>query len=203
MRITGCNNNHNGHSNRTSFKSVNRVKILKTAFKAPYDLCDVCADFLEKYNEFAAPDFTKRRLPIFSNPRQRVKATMFLESPMYFSIMQKLKRAGVDLSWLRNNVDLQVNGPFSDTHHSFFLYTKKHYHWMKQLLSSDARHSYADFITDAKNKGRGSENPAFTDVCVNNFILEDFQERYPNEKTTDFVVNDLSQLPAVFRQIDF
>lgn len=203
MRITGCNNNHNGHSNRTSFKSVNRVQISKAAFEKPDDLCDVCAAFLEKFFEFISPDFAKRRFSLFRKPRISINTSMFLESPMYLGIMKQLEKVGADLWWLGKNTGLPVRMPVCNENHSFFVYTKEHNRFMQLLLSSDARQSYIEHANGVKNNGKGYGNPAFTDVCVNNFILEDFQERYPNEKTRDFVVSDLSQLPAVFRQIDF
>lgn len=207
MKITPNQNNA-----QLNFGSVNLVQVSKKAFKNPDDLIGVSKIFDNAVSKETGEMNVKlaTALTLLGFGKKSTKALTFLEQPCYPNMVSELKKEGshLSLSWLSQHLGIPIAKPLSETHHSFYVYTKEQKDASSGLFSAKQMYTFLKGILKEgfeNIKAGKSDNikPVWTATKLNEKILNELKPIITNEPVHKFVIDDLSELPKVFKEIDY
>lgn len=184
MRINPTQNN-----NQINFKSVNLIQVSKKAFKSPDDVLDVYNTFQKALNS-ATNDFPTKIGAFFSLigvGKYINKTANFFEKPNYLNILREAKMLGFN--------SLPSLKPISEDSHSFYVFTKEQKDALCDIFTLE------NLIKDAPSVVSSSKE--LISIRVNNYYTKKINEITKNEPLNMFEINDLSELPGLFKKIDY
>lgn len=206
MNITPVQNN-----NQKSFGSVNLVQVSKKAFRNPEDLFAVNKQFTNATNKLTGEVNYKLGtvLNLFGLGKKSNKTVTYLEQPGYAVIARELKKSGgCSTSWLSQNTGIPIAEPLSPSHHSFTVLTKEQKDGASPLFS--AKNMFAlmkKVINEGFQKLKSGEKSTiestWTSARINQILIERIKPITDGQPVHKFVIDDLSQLPKVFEQIEY
>ncbi|MFA7657848.1 MAG: hypothetical protein WCY19_00270 [Candidatus Gastranaerophilaceae bacterium] len=206
MNVTPVQNN-----NQASFGSVNLVQVSRKAFKNPEDLVAVSKQFnnatIKVTNEVNSKLGTV--LSLCGLGKKFNKTVVYLEQPGYANIAEELKKiGGYSTSWLSRNTGIPIAEPLSQSHHSFTVLTKEQKDGASHLLF--AKNIFAltkKVINEGLQKVSSGEKSkvegTWAAARLNQLLSEQLNPILEGQPVHKFVIDDLSQLPKVFEQIEY
>lgn len=207
MNITPVQNN-----NQTSFGSVNLVQVSKKAFRNPDDLKLAYKEFNKAVNKTTREvnDVIGTIFNLIGKGQKTNKTVTYLEeSPAYFGIVEQLKKSGgYSTSWLSQNTGIPIAEPLSPNHHSFTILTKEQKDEASPLFSSKNIFSLMkkiinEGIQKVKSGEKSTIESTWTSAKMNQILAEQIKPVTEGQSVHKFVIDDLSQLPKVFEQIEY
>lgn len=206
MKITSYQNN-----NKTSFGSVNIIQVSKKAFNNSEDYIAINEEFHEAANKITREVGGKLNLVLnlLGLGKKSNKIISYLEEPGYIGIMKELKKSGnYSLSWLRQNTGFPIAENLSEGYHSFTVLTKKHKDASSSLVSTKGlfevwKKIIKEEIQEVRNGKKTKTAPVLTAAKINQAISEKIKPIIDGEPVNKFIIEDLSELPNVFKQIDY
>lgn len=187
------------------------IQISKKAFNTPNDYNAISKEFTDAVNKITGE--VNNRLSFILNllglGKKNTKTVLYLESPGYEGVMKELKKRGnPDLDWLRLNTKIPIAGPFSEDYHSFTVLTKEHKDASSPLFSGKGMFETGKNILSEGIKaiinGRKTEiEPTWIAAKINQIFSEKINLITDGVPVKKFVIDDLSELPEVFKQIDY
>lgn len=208
MRIT-LQSNFTQQNNQPNFKQKYLIQIPKSAFPNPDDLSGVCQTMDEAVFAITKDKDTKVRdfLTKLGLGSKLHKTVGFLEYPAYVPIKEELQKMGRSRNWLSKETGVQLKGPQSQTHHSFYVYTKQEKdHLLNSVLSVWGEMGiHLQLIKKTVQEHRIEDTPSLAESMarVNQLMVEKLQKITNGKPAKKFVIDDLSQLPKVFEKIDY
>lgn len=205
MNISTCQNN-----NRTSFGSVNLIQVSKKAFRTSEDSRATRKEFNTAVKTITGEANNKLgkilRLFGFGNNNKTVN---FLEYHGYERIVEELKKIGdYSLSWFSQHKGLPIAGPLHQDYHSFTVLTKEHKNAANPLFSLKnmfqlGKNVHADAKARLRNGEKVKIDSTWSLIRTSQLFSEQIRAITDGEPVHKFVIDDLSELPKVFEQIDY
>lgn len=197
----------NTESHKQNFKGIYQVQIPKKAFREPNDYYGVASAFCEKVSEITGEKrpVLQSILSLMGLGRRITKTYLTMEQPYFQELMSTLQDVGnYSLSWVSLRTKLPVRPPLSENHHSFFVYTKE----QKDKVLKFCSFRKILGVSTQLNKEMDNPDPIRQDplwrlVRRSNLFNEKFDEVAEGVSIQKFEIEDLSELPKVFKQIDY
>lgn len=212
MRITS-QANFTQPKNQPAFKSINLIQVSKKAFENSDDLRAVNDSFSKATSKVTGKINNKFTdfLVSLGLGSKLIKTIGFLEQPRYIEIMEELKKlgGGLSLNWLSQNTKTPIKEPLSKDFHSFYIYTKRNKDkvLVANSVSSQENLATINSLAFAKymvNKSNSNCNDLTKKLVEENrLILGIIDTDLHYEPVHKFVINDLSELPDIFKKIDY
>jgi len=200
-------------NNRQNFGSVNIIQVSKKAFKNPEDLNSVCDEFSKAISNITGETnnaYVSALINFVGLGKKCLKSVNFLESPGHANVINDLKEAGGhSIDWLSQYTGIKIPKPMSENHHSFFILTEqqkdaayKNIFSIKNIINLAINASIED-----KARVKSGAMPELGNVRISARIHQQLIEKIKpiikNEPIHKAAIDDLSQLPKVFEQIDY
>lgn len=208
MRITPQFNNTQTN-NQPKFKSINIIQVSKEAFKNPDDLFGVQDQFFKEISKKTKelPDFLINLLNAIGLGKKANKFIGLFEQPLYIPIANETKEKGLSsIYWFAQKAEIPIKGPLSSSHHSFWLYTKEHKDAAVDALSKSRQKQIQKMIEQEEEQSFLDNNPHSTEWNLareNQLLLEEVEKVNANQPIRTFKIENFSELPKVFEEIDY
>lgn len=191
---------------QTSFGSVNLIQVSKKAFRNPDDASDVFEEFNKVVNRTTGEvgDFVGRIFNLVGKGHITNKTfTYFEESPAYYKVMETLQQnRRYSISWLSQNIGIPIAEPLSPAYHSFTILTKEQKDKASPLYSAKNLLAMTKKILNERTPDVISSG-IWGLARMNQIFAEQLSPIIASKPVHKFVIDDLSQLPKVFEQIDY
>ena len=211
MKITA--QNHSTHKNNTSFKGVNLIQVSKKAFINPEEAEECALHFSDEVNKITKewPDGVTDLFAKFGLWKLVTKTFSYLEQPLYINLLDIAKENHARISWLEGRSKIPIKPPLSEDYHSFFLYTKSHKNSAADIFDPRNFNKFSDVVQKEGEK-LIDENPeraavigseVWVETKMNDLFIKEFEKATQGEPVKQFKIEDLSQLPNIFKQIAY
>jgi len=219
MNITPSQNR-----NQINFGSVNLIQISKKAFQEPENLKLVSKTFDKTADKITGEFIGKIPKPIatiltlLGLAKKGTKTGVYLESPLYRLIL-KDSQGPYSLNWHCRNLGVPVLEPLNENYHSFYVHTKENKDYFLSLFHGEGQKALSQelkieinkkFPKDAKDvetmkdiKTQLRQIWMFNKAKMDQLITERLNNFNKGGEVNKFVINDLSELPDVFKKIDY
>lgn len=204
--------NYTSQNQQPNFKSANIIQISKKAFQNPDNLVEVSNTFAKKVNEITGEvhnNFMDSMLGKFGLKGLFNKTAGYLEQPRYLEMIKRAKEEGADLFWLSKNAEIPIKTPPCEDKHSFYVFTKgeKDKFVFAKKISRNCEASYINAYA-CVNKVLSEDIAELRDpdkklLRENQNLLELIESFMTNKQIDTFSIDDLSELPKIFKQIDY
>lgn len=202
-------------NNKTvNFKGNVLIQVSKKAFKSPENLKQVGHIFDKACNK-ASGSGTSRIINdiLYLSDKSKIvksknKVVSILEQPLYIQILNICKKNQIPSPyWLGNRMGVPIEGALDQNYHSF------------QLLTKDTKDKYIDALFDKTKKEKmiNEIKQKITPTDIKLSLSENIKRQmtelkvYLNESLQNisgkpeqtFKIDDLSELPGIFKKIDY
>lgn len=207
MNITPIQNNY-----QQKFGSYNIIQVSKSAFKNPEDAILAYKEFNRAVNKTTREvnNFIGTIFTLIGKGNKTNKTFTYLEeSPAYPLIMNHLKKSGnFSISWLSQNTEIPITEPLSPNHHSFTILTKKQKDEASPLFSGRKffeliKTTTSEVTQKINNNPKIKIDQNWANARMNQLYAEQIKPIIEGEPVHKFVINDFSELPEIFKQIDY
>lgn len=206
MRVTFNQNNI-----QPNFQSVNLVQVSKRAFRSPDNLSSVYIDYLRANNKAAGEigpwSSTLLAWLGWAKDQRIIKTVAFLESPFHILLKWYCKKCHTsDLTHLGQRFGVELRDAVDPNYHSFYVLTHEDKNNVADVFIGKKPKDMKAKIQAQIAQRRGNvtsldslyDLQAETYARLDNLAMESIKKP---EKV--FRIDDLSQLPDVFKQIDY
>jgi len=191
------------NNQQPNFTQINLVQVSKNAFKNPEDLYAVNKTFQDMANEAAGEinGGLSSILTLFGLGKKVNKTLDILEHPGYMSITKKINK-------INRAIGLQIKKPINEDYHSFFVYTKEHKDAVFEALSpknqiNSLKQARAEAVIAARQGENITPLSLWVQVKANDISLNKLETATAGEPINKYVINDLKEIPDIFKKIDY